>query len=339
MKKKLLVMGAVLLFGMRAMAQYTYELPIYWDEDGKEYVQKEFQPEELLTSNLVGGRLRVNDTVIVHIAGKADQNITPFRFVIVDMRPIVKGYWQQLAGWNAGEVGNITKGVDFDKTVRIVITADEAEEQDPSTYPPILLGTIIPLEDPILYCQGTNAAHPSSAIFLYIDLDITVARYVPSPVTGITGVPTTATAGVALTLKGTVKPAGAPQTIVWSVEDPGTTGATINGSMLNTTAAGTVTVKATIANGLGVGIDYTEDFIITVHQTVGIAETAVSNLNIYPNPTNGKVYINIESEIKVYNQQGNLLLETFGKQVDLSGYPQGVYLLQVEDTWAKIIKN
>jgi hypothetical protein len=70
-------------------------------------------------------------------------------------------------------------------------------------------------------------------------------------VTNITGVPTTATAGTALTLTGTVAPPNATnKTIAWSVQNAGTTGATITGNTLNTTAAGTVTMTATVKDGL-----------------------------------------------------------------------------------------
>ena len=84
-------------------------------------------------------------------------------------------------------------------------------------------------------------------------------------VTGITGVPATATVGTALTLTGTVAPANATNsTIVWSVQSAGTTGATITGSTFNATATGTATVTATIANGATASTPYTQDFTITV---------------------------------------------------------------------------
>jgi hypothetical protein len=84
-------------------------------------------------------------------------------------------------------------------------------------------------------------------------------------VTNITGVPTTATAGSPLTLTGTVAPTTATnQTIAWSLKSAGTTGATLSGSTLNTTAAGTVVVTATIVNGLTASTPYTQDFTITV---------------------------------------------------------------------------
>ena len=86
------------------------------------------------------------------------------------------------------------------------------------------------------------------------------------PVTAITDVPTTATAGEDLTLSGVIAPSDATnQTITWSVANAGTTGASISGDILSTTAAGTVTVTATVENGLTASSDYTKNFDITVN--------------------------------------------------------------------------
>jgi len=85
------------------------------------------------------------------------------------------------------------------------------------------------------------------------------------PVTNITGVPLSAIAGTDLSLTGAVTPAGATnKTITWSVKDPGTTGATISGSKLSTTAAGTAEITATVADGTAVGTPFKKDFTITV---------------------------------------------------------------------------
>ena len=96
------------------------------------------------------------------------------------------------------------------------------------------------------------------------DFTITVeAAFVP--VTGITGVPTTAIAGMPLALSGTVAPANATNsTIAWTVQNPGTTGATISGGTLHTTNTGTATIRATIANGAGAATDFVRDFTVTV---------------------------------------------------------------------------
>ena len=84
-------------------------------------------------------------------------------------------------------------------------------------------------------------------------------------VTGISGVPTTGIVGTDITLSGTVAPNNATNTtIVWSVKTANATGAEITGNTLTTTAGGTVTVTATIADGTEVGTAYTKDFEVTI---------------------------------------------------------------------------
>ena len=83
-------------------------------------------------------------------------------------------------------------------------------------------------------------------------------------VTDIDNLPADMTAGANLTLNGAVQPTGATnKTIAWSVKDAGGTDAVINGNVLTATAAGTVTVTATVVNG-ALGGDFTKDFTITV---------------------------------------------------------------------------
>lgn len=84
-------------------------------------------------------------------------------------------------------------------------------------------------------------------------------------VTDITGVPTTGVVGTPLQLTGTVVPANATnQTISWKVVDAGVTGATISypSNSLSVTAAGTVVVRATIYQGVGLGTPYMKLFSI-----------------------------------------------------------------------------
>ena len=73
-----------------------------------------------------------------------------------------------------------------------------------------------------------------------------VITFTAPAATAITGIPTTGTVGT-LNLTGTVVPAGAGA-IVWTVQNAGTTGAIIaeGTNVLTTTAAGTVTVRATV---------------------------------------------------------------------------------------------
>ena len=100
--------------------------------------------------------------------------------------------------------------------------------------------------------------------------DFTIEVFVP--VTDITNVPDTVVVGTDLPLTGTVDPIDATNyDIVWSVVSDNGTGATISASgVLSVTSAGTgtVTIRATILNGLTPSSDYTQDFILDVFAPV-----------------------------------------------------------------------
>jgi len=94
-------------------------------------------------------------------------------------------------------------------------------------------------------------------------------------VTDITGVPSTVAFGTPVTLSPTVSPSNATnKTIAWSVIDAGTTGATVSGSTLTTTAVGSITLRATIVNGKAPGTDFTKDFLVRSGNTK-------SNVTVY----------------------------------------------------------
>ena len=112
------------------------------------------------------------------------------------------------------------------------------------------------------------------------DFKITVSNIA---VTGITDVPDKATTGTPLTLTGTVAPANATsKTIAWSMVSAGTTGAKIEkgGSAFNATAAGTVTIRATIANGAADGTNYTQDFTITVSDKLQLNRELIQQVQL-----------------------------------------------------------
>jgi len=104
----------------------------------------------------------------------------------------------------------------------------------------------------------------------FID-DITVGLDVIIPVSDITGIPSTVEAGMQLTLAGMVAPVTASnQNITWSVADAGTTGAVINNRVFFAAATGTAVIRATVENGLGEGVDYVKEFMITVVESGGV---------------------------------------------------------------------
>ncbi|XOV94734.1 MAG: T9SS type A sorting domain-containing protein [Bacteroidota bacterium] len=63
-------------------------------------------------------------------------------------------------------------------------------------------------------------------------------------------------------------------------------------------------------------------------------------VSIYPNPTNGKIYISNFEEAALYSLSGKLL-EKFKAtpQIDLSSYPNGIYLLKVYNRESSVTKK
>jgi hypothetical protein len=92
------------------------------------------------------------------------------------------------------------------------------------------------------------------------------------PVERIDNVPSSAlieSTAIVLPLNGTVFPSNATnQSIVWSIADVGTTGATLSGDTLTITDDGDVFVRATIANGRAVGTPWTDTFEIAIIRRV-----------------------------------------------------------------------
>ena len=100
----------------------------------------------------------------------------------------------------------------------------------------------------------------------------------PVEITGIAGLPSQAVVGESLMLTGTVVPALAGEkTIIWSVENAGTTGAVISGNVFTAAAAGTAEVKAVIPNSKGDGIEFEP-----IYFNVTVISPSVSLFSISP---------------------------------------------------------
>lgn len=124
------------------------------------------------------------------------------------------------------------------------------------------------------------------------------------PVTTITGVPGTATAGTPLTLTGTVVPNNATnQTVTWSVYNGGDTGAFIVGNILSVTGAGVAVIRATIENGLTASTDYMQDFNIVAQ----IRDEVINNDTPMP-PKKTITVIETSSEL-FRNSKGKVTVE------------------------------
>ena len=207
----------------------------------------------------------------------------------------------------------------------------------PGTYPVRLVATNSYGSDEIIRQDYITVTATGSAEFV--------------AVTGITGVAATASANTPLTLTATVSPADATnQTIVWSVAYAGTTGATISGNTLNTTAAGTTAVRATIAGGETASTPFIKDFAIKVSDLMtGAEEFFAPDLKAYPNPFNGALRITGAEgcTLRICNSAGVIVYTSFIASPDetlrLERLPDDAYILIFEKSGktksVKVIKN
>ncbi len=90
----------------------------------------------------------------------------------------------------------------------------------------------------------------------------------------------------------------------------------------------------------------TQDYEIVIDRTSGIGNLSEDNCRIYPNPTSDKVMIeskDVIHHIRLYDLYGKLLQEKhlhhYQYELDIDSYAKGVYILFINETITKIIKN
>ncbi len=85
-----------------------------------------------------------------------------------------------------------------------------------------------------------------------------------------------------------------------------------------------------------------------LNSTTSIDEMTVNDVNIYPNPTSGMVIIEsgVSStyQLNIYNAVGQIIFKAQNlvdrkKQIDLSGYTKGIYIIQVQTEKETITKR
>jgi len=95
-----------------------------------------------------------------------------------------------------------------------------------------------------------------------------------------------------------------------------------------------VTLKASKLENL----DYRGDKGTLIIEIGEIDESAIA-INVYPNPTADKVHLSIDANVQLFTQQGALLYSGFGNEINLTNYPQGIYILKINgDKVVKVVK-
>ncbi|MDD2387810.1 MAG: T9SS type A sorting domain-containing protein, partial [Bacteroidales bacterium] len=130
----------------------------------------------------------------------------------------------------------------------------------------------------------------------------------------------------------------------------GTLASTADGTITANIPAGTPSgnayrIRVESDNPVVVGIDNGEDLTITLVSSTEILSTN-NTLNLYPNPSNGNVYIDNTGEyynFEVYNAIGQMVfaIESYESKVllDLNGLKEGLYIVNcISPTDVKVIK-
>lgn len=101
------------------------------------------------------------------------------------------------------------------------------------------------------------------------------------------------------------------------------------------TEAGTYTIGARAFDADG---ESTEVSIsIDVNLITSLSDKNNAEFAVYPNPTNGVVYLSNEGNWELLNLQGTSLLKGSSSEIDLSGYSYGVYFLKIGNTVKRVI--
>jgi ligand-binding sensor domain-containing protein len=100
----------------------------------------------------------------------------------------------------------------------------------------------------------------------------------------------------------------------------------------------------TLTTGLYKYDAQTNKVIRPVSTSYGGENLHTAALTVYPNPTEEKLYIQTGNElapqVKIFDVTGKRLLETQSKEVDLSAFAKGIYMIQVNGTTTtKIVKK
>lgn len=80
----------------------------------------------------------------------------------------------------------------------------------------------------------------------------------------------------------------------------------------------------------------------TVVNTLNINQNTLTELSLYPNPTNGDLYLstNTDKNIKIYDMIGNKLIDkNINNLLDISNLSNGIYLCEITEDGNKLIKR
>lgn len=161
-----------------------------------------------------------------------------------------------------------------------------------------------------------------------------------TPVANFVGNPTTLCTGGSVSF--TDQSSNNPTSWSWSFPGGTPNSSTQQNPTVTYNTQGTYSVSLTASNASGSNT-YTRTNYITVNNCTNIEDALLSSISIYPNPTNGTLYIEIpepKAEVKIVNIIGNevmkLKLNSNKNALDLNSLSQGIYILEININNQKI---
>lgn len=90
----------------------------------------------------------------------------------------------------------------------------------------------------------------------------------------------------------------------------------------------------TITNTFGSAINFTDITAAQNDASLSVESIGISNIRLYPNPVTSQLFIDYDAacEVTLYNMQGQLLLKTNDKIIDMSTFNNALYVLILKDT-------
>src|SRR5690554_102203 len=151
------------------------------------------------------------------------------------------------------------------------------------------------------------------------------------------------TIGDALQLVATVSPTDAIQTVIWSVESGANVVSIDEDGLITALENGEAWVRATSTEDDTVF----GELLVIVDTTASVDNLVMDSVKIYPNPTNGIVFISTNqhiSSLEVYNLIGQRVIAANNTdQIDLSQLNTGTYIIKINTEKGtvshRIVKN
>jgi len=211
----------------------------------------------------------------------------------------------------------------------------------------------VDMRNPVIVSNVQNESVSPTCAILFVE----AVDFVPA--TEITGVPASVSVGIQYILgpyRITVLPDNATYLrVTWTVTDAGTTGATVVGTSLRTTAPGTVKLTATVEYGIASREDYTQDFVIEITPlSIDEAAQGLEAIEVYPNPTTGELRMEngalnliqgrIEN-VEVFDVYGrkvsshHLITSSSNHLINISHLPVGTYFVKIMTEQGEVVRK